>query len=191
MILNPDGTWTAPDGRTLRPIAGGYDGGVTAYILLAATIASAAVSAYGTYEAGQAQKEASRFNAEMAEREASERQRAADRAARQQAEQDRMVRARARALYGAAGVDVGEGSPLLVDAYSARQSAENVAEIRRTGQVQASALQAQGMLDRFMGQQAGRAGTIGAFSSLLGGVASGVSGYYGTRRPRSQTWGYM
>src|SRR5690554_4366572 len=105
-VLNPDGTWTAPDGRTLRPIAGGYDGGVTAYIILAATIASAAVSAYATYEGGQAQKAASRFNAEMAEREAEERQRAARFAAKQQAQRDRAIRAQAAAIYGASGVDV-------------------------------------------------------------------------------------
>jgi hypothetical protein len=176
---------TTEDGRFIPAISGGYGGETVALIMIAVTVAAAAASAYATYSASQAQEQAYKYNAKEAERQAEIAAQQTKFAAQQQAERDRRTRAAARAIQGTSGVEVGEGSSLLVDLDSAKQAELNYQAIRYQGEAQVRALQSQATLDRFQGATAARQGLIGAGASLLGGAASAGGSY--AKLPSSST----
>lgn len=169
--------WRGPHGERLPRIAGGYGGETVALIMVAVTVAAAAASAYATYSASQAQEQAYKYNAKEAERQAEMAQQQTKFKAQQQAEHDARARAKARAITGASGVEVGQGSSLLVDLDSAKQAELNYQAIRYQGEAQVRALQSQATLDRFQGNVAARQGLIGAGASLLGGAADAGMNY--------------
>lgn len=189
--MDADRYVTDPETGARYPIiAGGYGTEVVAIaaIISAVTaVAAAGVGAYASYQQGQAQRTAARYNAALAEQQAEAQRTATAFAERQQREHDRRQIARARNLYGASGVDVGAGSPLLVELDSVRQAEYNAQAVRYGGEARAHFLEAQGGLDRFMGQQYGRAGTLGAGYSLLSGLGSAAgrlySGFGASSRP--------
>jgi hypothetical protein len=129
-----------------------------------AAVASAAMSAAGAIQAGQAQKKMAQYNARVAED-----------TARYQAErqQDKVSR-----LMGAARVAVNKsgiamsGSPLDVLADSAMQSELDRQAILRQGSAQAA-------MDRYQGSQAARAGYFGAGTALLQGVGKAAGAFGG------------
>jgi len=79
-------------------------------------------------------------------------------------EQHRRILARQRAIYGASGL-TGEGSPLLVQAESIRQSKEQLRRIKEAGESNSAALLEQG-------EQAYEVGQAQGIKSLLGGAAT-------------------
>jgi hypothetical protein len=161
----------------------GEDGFIIAAVLVV-TVAAAALSAYATYEQGQAQKKAYKYNAKVAENQAKIAQQQQDYAAKQQRERDRRAMAQARAAQGVSGVAVGEGSSLLVDIENAREAEKAAQAAKYTGQAQVSNILAGGELSRFQAGVAGRQGTIGAGATLLSGVAQAGGTYYtATARP--------
>jgi hypothetical protein len=174
-----------PNGERLRPISGAYGGEVVALVMIAVTVAAAAASAYATYSASKAQEQAYKYNAEEAERQAELADQATRFRAQQQAEADRRTRAKARAITGTSGVEVGEGSSLLVDLDSAKQAELNYQAIRYQGEAQVRSLQSQRTLDLFQGRTAARQGLIGAGASLLGGAAGATQQY--AKIPQSST----
>ena len=97
---------------------------------LVATVVASALSAYVQYEQAQGQSKVLKYNAAEAQRQAEIERQKQQFQAQQQAEADRRTRASARALQGASGVEVGEGSSLLVDLDSARQAELNYQAIR-------------------------------------------------------------
>jgi hypothetical protein len=165
------------DGRFIRAISGGYDGGASIYVMIALTVAAAAASAYATYSSSQAQEQAMKYNAKNAETEAEMAKQQQAFAAQQQAERDRRTRAAARAIQGTSNVEVGEGSSLLTDLDSAKQAELNYQAIRYQGESRVRALTAEATLDRFQGRVAGQQGMLGAGTTLLGGLASAGSQY--------------
>lgn len=165
------------DGHFVAAIRGGTGIETIAIIGIVATVAAAGMSAYGQYQQGQAQSQALKYNATVAENQAiAARQQAAYLADRER-EQTRRVLSRQRALYGTAGVDVGVGSPLMVMADSARQGELNAQAVLAGGAARAQGYQAQAQLDRYMAGQARSAGQIGAGVSLLSGLASAGTQY--------------
>lgn len=128
-----------------------------------AAVASAAMSAAGAIQAGQAQKKMANYNARLAED-----------TARYQAErqQDRVSRlmAGARVAINKSGITA-SGSPLDVLTDSAMQSELDHQAILRQGAAQAA-------MDRYQGSQAARAGYFGAATALLSG-ASKAAGAFG------------
>lgn len=166
-----------------------------AYIAVAGlivTIVAASLSAYMQYESAQTQSKVLKYNAAEAEKQAEiERQKQLFQA-QQQADADRRTRAAARTLQGASGVEVGEGSSLLVDLDSARQAELNYQAIRYAGDVRVRALSAQAAIDRAQAPFVAQMGTIGAGATLLGGVGSGLSTYSRNSTPKTITvpdWG--
>jgi hypothetical protein len=129
-----------------------------------AAVASAAMSAAGAIQAGQAQKKMANYNARIAED-----------TARYQAErqQDRVSRlmASARVAINKSGITT-SGSPLDVLADSAMQSELDHQAILRQGAAQAA-------MDRFQGSQAARAGYFGAATALLQGVGKAAGAFGG------------
>ena len=140
-----------------------------------------AVSTYAQYEQGQTTEKFAKYNAKVAENQAAgERMRAAV-AAGQQREAHRRVIANQRAQYGASGVDVASGSPLLVIADSAKQAELDAQIILSGGEARAGGFQAQAALDRFQGRAASTAGYFNAGSTLLSGSSRAYQQYRGTQ----------
>lgn len=141
-----------------------------------AALAGTAVAAYGTYQSGQAQQDAQKYNAKLAENEALATEQASAVRMRAQRAEARRLQGRQAALYGMAGVDEA-GSPLLVMADQARQSELAIVNDRWAAERAAQNLRAGGRLRRFEGSQAAKAGTIGATSTLLSGASSAAMAY--------------
>jgi len=148
-----------------------------AIVGIVVSLLGAAVNAYAMYESAQTQSKVLKYNAREAEKQAEiERQKQLFQA-QQQAEADRRTRAAARAVQGASGIEVGEGSSLLVDIDSARQAELNYQAIRYAGDVRVRALSAQSALDRAMAGNVSQQGSIGAGATLLSGLGSAAQDY--------------
>lgn len=141
-----------------------------------ATVAGAAVSAYGAYAQGEAANQAAQYNADLQARNATI-------AHQQGAAQAALVRRRAaqaqgaaEAAYGASGVSQ-EGSPLEVLASSAAQAKLDEETVLYQSNLQAMGFQANEQLDRTAGDTARRQAQLNAASSFLTGVGQAGSNY--------------
>lgn len=170
-------------------------------IALAATIASAGMSAIGSVQQGYAAKQQADYNAKVAESNTA--------AARQQAALDEStsrkkselalgaIRARAAANTG----DI-EGSALDILADSAAEAELEALVLRYGGEVKAKQSEGEAALNRARGKNAVFAGYVGAGTALLAGGGKAL-GAYGTRSgasgsvipplsqtvPRKNSWG--
>lgn len=150
--------------------------GAAALIIMAA---ATAVTAYSAYSAGEREKHARDYNAKMAEYQA--------RTAREAAEVRREIYAKKaarqlatmRARYGASGVDISEGSPLLVLMESAGEAAKDELRIKYGGEAESWGLLSEAQKEREAGQGAYAGGVLSAGGSLLSGAAKGYSMYSG------------
>lgn len=152
-----------------------------AYVAIAATVVAALASAYATYSASQAQAQANQYNAKLAKNQSINAANAAKVEADNRRELYQRQMAAQRAAIGAAGVEPGEGSPLLVQVDSAEQAALDLARVRYAGQVQSTAYQSEENVQKFYARSNRQQGYIGAGASLLGGASSAASIY--AKRP--------
>jgi Tfp pilus assembly protein PilE len=166
-----------PDGTLMPAIRGGTGLEIIAIVAVVATVAAGAMAAYSSYEQGQAQKKAYKYNAKVAQNQAEIAKQQQEFAARQQRERDRRLRATARAAQGVSGVEVGEGSSLLVDIENARTAEMNAAAARYTGQAQQTNLLAGSLLSSYQGDVAARQGTLGAIAGGISTVGSAAGAY--------------
>lgn len=159
---------------------------VTSGILV---VAGAALSAYGQYESGRAQKKAADYNAQVLENNAKiEEQKAALEEVRAR-QQGRMALSTARSKTGAMGITA-EGSPLDALRFSAQNAEQDALLVRYGGTLNAEANRNQATLYRYQGKQAMNQAYIGAASSLVSGAGKAVgggyfSGFSGTTSPSS------
>lgn len=131
--------------------------------------AGTAVSAYGQYQAGKARQQAANYNAAIAERNAEIAKDQADYEADRQASKLRRVVASQRVGYLANGVTVsGSAMDLLSD--TVVQGELDRLAILYGGEVEAVNQYAEAARERMAGAAARRAGTIGAFGTLLSGA---------------------
>ena len=142
-------------------------------------IAGAGMSAYGSYQQGQAMSKQSAYNALIAQQNANLAARKAEStklatglAADQFQRQTRIVKGAQRAAYAQAGVQE-SGTPLYVAAETQRQADINELAIRYAGSVELSNVLAekakgeqQAALFKMQGSQYKTAGMLGAGSSL-------------------------
>ena len=147
-----------------------------AEIVAIASLTSAGVAAYSSYQQGQQQKAWSAYNARVAEREAQSEREAARFESQQQRRQAKMLMARQRSLVGASGVEA-EGSPLLVMEDTAEQLAIENAQIRKQGANRVQRWRSQAILDRMQGKSAAKAGMYSAGASLLSGASDAAYKY--------------
>lgn len=144
----------------------------TGVVLIVSTIVAAGVSAYGAYAQGQSASKASKYQSQVAQRNAAI---ARQNAALQAKQQDRLNRLRLgtiRANAGAAGGVANEGSVLDIVADSAMQGELQRQDIIRAGEIKASGQEAGGALDLFEGRSAAQAGNLRAGAALLAGASS-------------------
>ena len=161
-------------------------GVVATAVTVIAALASAAATAYASYQQGQTTAKMAKFSAQQAENQATAARQAAQIRSRQEKERLDHIRASARARAGASGVEMGEGSPLLVMLENANQAQHELELIKYGGEVQAGDFESDAKLRIFQGKAAKQAGNIGAGVALLQGVSSAAGTYYKTRTP-SQT----
>ena len=141
-------------------------------------IIGAGVSAYSQIRQGQQAEAVGRYNARVAEQQAtSARQAAAADAETKRRQFDRILGGQ-RARYGASGVIGSEGSPLLVMMQSEEEAALDVARVRAGGAAQAYGLEAEARLQRFGGRQARRQSYLAATGTFLQGLGT-AAGTYG------------
>jgi len=144
------------------------------------------VSAYGQYSSARSQEKAYEQTARIAEADAVEAKRKAGYEESQARTRLKQLMGTQRALYAKAGVDLSEGSPLLVLADTAARGEEDLAYIREGGDVAATRLRNTASLQRFYGSAAKSAGTIGAFGTAASGFAGAYTGYAGSKKTGSK-----
>ena len=121
---------------------------------------------------GNAANAAGKTQAALLQRQAErERQIAAQDEESYRREQSRVMAAR-RALMGAAGVDAGAGSPLLVSEDMAGEAELQALKIRNNGEAVSSRLMSDAVLARAEGKNARNAGYFRAGASLLQGAGN-------------------
>ena len=146
-----------------------------AIIGLVMSMVSAIGGAMAAKDAGEAQKAAADYNAKVMEAQAQSEREAAAFEETQQREQAAKMRARQKVAYLASGVDLSEGTPLEVLGAQAGEMEMDALAIRYNGEVKAKQSESQARIYRMQGQQAQKAGTINAGSSLLTGFGSAAT----------------
>jgi len=150
------------------------------------TVLSAATSAIGAMQKGSADQQAAQYQAAVARNNqiianqnaqyAIEKGRAAEEVKRERTAQ--MISSQ-RMRAGAAGLTLDSGSPLRIQEDVAQQGEIDALTIRNNAAREAYGWESQGMgyaaqaqLDEMRGRSAREAGTLGAFSSIVGGASS-------------------
>ena len=149
-----------------------------AYVAVAISVVGTAISATGTYEAGQSQKAAADYNAKVQNNAAKDAlQRGAD-SAEQNTEKTRRLLATQNATMGANGLVTSTGTPLDILTNTAGLGELDSLRLLNNAQRDASGLTTQANLTQFQGNQAADAGTLGAAATVLGGASKA---YYGDK----------
>lgn len=146
-------------------------------IAIGASILGTVVSAVGSYEAGQRQRDVSEANRRMAEYQAKQAKQAAEVRAEQYGREAKRRMAQMRAGYAVLGVSTTEGTPLLVLMETAEEAAKDELRIRRGGEQTAWGLLQEATIQRLAGRGAYQRGVMGAGASLLGGAARAYGKY--------------
>jgi hypothetical protein len=143
---------------------------------IAATVISAAVSAYGAYSQGQQQEQAAKTQQTAYNIQAQNARNAAQTQEDIARERDRHFLAEQRAAVGGGGLST-EGSPLEVMVASSQQAELDALRARYTGELEGSGLGYQGKIARYRGGQAATASYYKAGTSLLTGALSAAGGF--------------
>ncbi len=144
-----------------------------------------AVSAYGQYRSGQAaeavgeqNQQIAEYNAKVAESDAAASKEKAAYDEEQTRRKYASIIGQQRAAYAKAGVDIAEGSPLLVMSQQAEDAERDALAIRYGGAVEqaqnlnrANVYRAQGAQAYYQGQQTNTASKIGAMGTIFSGAA--------------------
>lgn len=144
---------------------------------MALTAASSAVGAVGSIQEGRAQKGMAEYNADVYEQNAVAATNKAAFDATRQREVARKILSSHRATWGASGVTVNSGSPLLDMEELAAEAELDAQAIEYTGKIESMQGRSKAALSRLQGKQAETSSYFKAGTSLLGG-ASSISGAY-------------
>ena len=154
---------------------------VTATLVIAA--ASGVLTAGSMVQSGQQARSAANYNATVARENAKAAELQAAERAKRIRSQGKSLLAKQRALYGASGVDLMFGSPLLVLADTAGQIELEAQDAIFAGKTQAAGLRSEAGGILAEGRAKTQAANIGAFSSLLstGAKMYGIAGIAGEK----------
>ncbi len=154
-------------------------------IALGVGLAGTGLSAFGQYQSGQAQKGAYDYNAKVAESEAGVARAGAAREEEVHRAKLQRLMGTQKALYGAAGVDITGGSPLLTLMSTAEEGEREAEFIKYGGEVEATRSLNEARMNRFYGKQAYKSGIFGAGSTFLKGLGQAGLSYVGMRTPKT------
>jgi hypothetical protein len=144
-------------------------------IAIAALVGSTALKAYSSYEQGKATQELSVQNAQVAEMDAVATEQSAIRSSEQQMLYIRRLLGTQKSLYSKAGVDPTFGSARYVQEESLKEGGKDAMAILAEGASKARRLRATGRGYIYQGEQAEKAGKLGAVGNILTG-ASNIAG---------------
>lgn len=146
------------------------------FLMVGLTVASGAISAYGSYQAGQQQQAVAEYNAKQLEMNAeAERANAGVREDQQRAEARRQI---GRQL--AAGAESGtalSGSSADLFRQSLFNAEQDALAVRYEGESRARGLEGQAVGELFGGKMAAKAGKINALTTLASTAVSGYGAY--------------
>lgn len=137
--------------------------------------AAAAVSAYAAVQQGQAAKATGKYNAAIAEQNATLAREESLKMAQQQERENYMRLGAIRAAHGKSGGEAGAGSVLDVIGDAASQGEMQRQHILYAGELKARGYNSTATLDRFQGKNAETAGYLTAGSELLSGTSKGYN----------------
>lgn len=152
-------------------------GPATPIIMVGATIAAGAMTAYSVYQQGQQTAAADAYNAQVAQQQATTANEQAQSVAEQQQLQTQQTEGQEVANAAASGVDPNSGSPLDVMSQIATQGELQKQLTLWAGQTQQTSYLNQAQLQTFYGTSAAQAGTTGAAGTLLSSGASAATNY--------------
>ena len=141
------------------------------YIMVAAAVASTAVSVYSAAQAGQEAKSAREREAGQLQRSAEQSRKAAAQKAEDTRKRHLMLLSAQRARYGASGLTM-EGTPLLVQMESMRESEEELRRIIEEGEMGYGVSMESAAEARKIGGQAATSGYVKGFGALTSGVGT-------------------
>lgn len=136
------------------------------------------MSASAQAQAGQAAKEANEFNAAIAENDALQVEQKAQWDEGIQREESRLQMGTMRARYAKSGVNLDEGSPLLIMADAAAKAEKDALATRWAADVEKVSKRNQARLFRMYGENAANAANTGAMSTVLSGIGQFGKSYY-------------
>jgi hypothetical protein len=132
-------------------------------------------------------RDTANYNAQVEQNAAKDAENRGAIAAAEHDQQTRQMIARQNAAMSASGLNPSTGSPLDILTGTASMGKLDSLRILNNAQRQADGLNAQAGLDLFKGNAAQTAGYFGAGGTILGGLGSSITGYYGTRNAMSQS----
>lgn len=134
-----------------------------------------AVSAYGQYQSGQAQKAAANYNARVQEAQAIQQDMENRENIRRERKAGQGLLSSQRQKLGASGVVIQTGSPLEVLGRTAGELELRAQDAARAGRSNLQYGLSQSQMTKWEGKQAATAATIGASGTLLQGIGSAMS----------------
>ena len=143
---------------------------------LAAIAVGTAVTAYGQYQAGQAQERALNYQAAVQERNAQIAKQNAEYDAQRQESRLRRAIGSQRAAVLASGIQM-EGTALELQQDTVQQAEMDRLAILYGGDINYQNAKSEAELSRMQGKAAGQAGTTAAFGTVLGGFGQGYMMY--------------
>jgi len=149
----------------------------TSTAILVAAAVGTAVTAYGQYQAGQAQERALNYQAAVQERNAQIARQNAEYDAQRQSARLRRAIGSQRAAVLASGIQM-EGTALELQQDTVQQAEMDRLAILYGGEINYQNARSEAELSRMQGKAAGQAGTTAAFGTVLGGFGNvGLSAY--------------
>jgi hypothetical protein len=152
-----------------------YGSEIALIIAAVAAVAAAGVSAYGAYEQGQAQKEMSKYNAEVARNNAKAINSQTDYDVQRIKDRNRRIRATQASGFLKSGVTL-EGSAQDVLYDSSLEGEMDALSVAYKGTIQSNAAKSGAALYNMQGNIAQQNAAYSATGSILGGVGS-AAGY--------------
>jgi hypothetical protein len=146
---------------------------------LALPIMGGLISGAGEIRAGQAAKQSADFQAEQMRRNADATESASQRAAAGELRKSQFIQSRALAVAGASGGGVLDPTVLNLVSGIAGEGALAAETELYNGRVNAQGMRTQAMATAYEGLQRKRASKIGALTSVIGGVSSGMGNWFG------------
>ena len=147
-----------------------------------AMVAGTMLLAYSAYQEGKTAEEMGQYNQQVAARDEEAKVEAAAHEEVANKQESEKMKARMRALYGKAGVQM-EGTPLEVLGAAAADEEFDTLAIRRTGAVAASRARSTGALYGYEAQAQARSAYTRAGTSLLTGASNVAMMYQMNQRP--------
>lgn len=155
--------------------------GTLGLLSAATSLIGTGISAYSTYQQGKAQQKMADYNASLAEQQAQDERQTSAENARRQREMSRRRISSIRAGMAGSGVNLSQGSYLDAIGQTATELELKTLDALNESRRKQEAYYNDAMMQRWQGQQASRAGTIGALGTLFGGIGNTASNIYQMR----------